>query len=71
MHSPLVATAPPEMQLKTNKSVHLSDELVDVFLPVSKVTSLDEVLELSCSPATGGVGELKWPQEVRRLAGIR
>ena len=48
-------------------SVHLSDELVDVRLPVTKVTTLDEVLELACPPATVGVGELEGPQEVRCL----
>ena len=47
--------------------VHLADELVDVRLPVTKVTALDEVLELPCSPATSGVGELEGPKEVGRL----
>ena len=47
--------------------VHLADELVDVRLPVTKVTALDEVLELPCSPATSGVGELEGPQKVGSL----
>ena len=47
--------------------VHLADELVDVRLPVAKVAALNEVLELPCPPATSGVGELEWPQEVCRL----
>ena len=44
--------------------VHLADELVDVFLPVTEVTSLDEMLEFPCSPATSWVGELEGPEEV-------
>ena len=44
--------------------VHLPDELVDVGLPITKVTTLDEVLEFPCPPATSGVGELEWPKEV-------
>ena len=52
---------------KTPNSVHLADELVDMDLPVTEVTALDEVLELPCPPATSGVGELERPQEVRRL----
>ncbi len=47
--------------------VHLSDELVDVDLPVTEVTTLDVVLEFPCPPATSGVGELEGPQEVRGL----
>ena len=47
--------------------VHLADELVDVRLPVTKVTALDEVLELPCPPAASGVRELEWPEEVGRL----
>ena len=45
----------------------MPDELVDVRLPVAEVTTLDEVLELACPPATSGVGELEWPKEVRGL----
>lgn len=50
-----------------NNLVHLADELVDVGFPVTKVTTLHEVLELPCSPAAGRVGELEWPEEVRCL----
>jgi len=49
------------------RSVHLSDKLVDVDFPVTKVTALDEVLEFTGPPAACGVGELEWPQEVRCL----
>lgn len=48
--------------------VHLPDEFVDVGLPVTKVTTLDEMLEFPCPPATGGVGELERPKEVGSLA---
>ena len=50
-----------------NPLVHLPDELVDVGFPVAEVTTLDEMLELACPPATGGVGELERPKEVRCL----
>jgi hypothetical protein len=48
----------------TSHLVHLPDELVDVFLTVTKVTTLDEVLELSLAEATGGIVKLEWPEEV-------
>jgi len=51
----------------SNNLVHLPDELVDVRLPVTKVTSLDEVLELARPPATSGVGELEGPEEIGSL----
>ena len=55
------------MPPKTENSVHLADELVDVRLPVTKVTTLDVVLEFPCSPSTGGVGEFEGPEEVGGL----
>lgn len=50
--------------------VHLSDELVDVALPITEVTTLDVVLELSCPPSPCGVRQLERPQEVRGLSSI-
>jgi hypothetical protein len=47
--------------------VHATDELVDEVLPVTKVTTLDEVLELPWAEATGGRGQLEWPEEVAGL----
>lgn len=47
--------------------VHASDELVDVLLTVTEVTSLDEVLELPGAEATGGGGQLEGPEEVAGL----
>lgn len=47
--------------------VHLLNESIDVLLSVTKVTTFDVVLELSCSEASGWVAELEWPQEVRGL----
>jgi len=47
--------------------VHLSDESIDVFLTVTKVTTLNEVLELAGSEATSGVGQLEGPNEVAGL----
>lgn len=52
------------LQLVYTKSVHLSDELVDIGLPVTKVTTLHKVLELPCPPSTGRVRKLEGPEEV-------
>ena len=66
------ATLPTQAELPTNTNlVHLADELVDVRLPVTEVTALDEVLELACPPAAGGVGKLERPQEVVGLLEVR
>jgi hypothetical protein len=45
----------------------LTDELVDVGLSVTEVTTLHIVLELACPPATSRVRELEGPEEVRSL----
>ena len=50
-----------------NCLVHAADESVDVLLTVTKVTALDEVLELAGTEATVGVGELEGPEEVGGL----
>ena len=47
--------------------VHLLDESVDVLLPVTEITTLDEVLELAGTETTSGVGELEGPEEVAGL----
>lgn len=47
--------------------VHLLHESVDVLLTVTKVTTLDEMLEFTGSESTVGVGELEGPQEVAGL----
>lgn len=47
--------------------VHLSDKSVDLVLTVTKVTTLDVVLELAGAETTVGVGELEGPQEVGGL----
>ena len=52
---------------KRGPLVHLSDQRVDVGLPVAKVTTLDKVLELARPPAAVGVGELEGPEEVGGL----
>jgi hypothetical protein len=55
--------------LKQHQSnlVHASNELVDEVLPVTKITTLDEVLELPWAEATGRGAELEWPEEVAGL----
>lgn len=45
----------------------MADESVDLVLPVTQVTTLDEVLELAGTEATGGVAQLEGPQEVGGL----
>lgn len=47
--------------------VHLSDELVDVLLPVAQVTTLNEMPELARPEATGRIAELERPEEVACL----
>jgi len=44
--------------------VHLLDQSIDVLLPVTKITTLDVVLELASAEAAIGVGQLEGPQEV-------
>jgi hypothetical protein len=52
---------------KSNPLVHLSDQSVDLVLPVAQVTTLNEVLEFSGAETTVGVSKLKGPQEVGGL----
>ena len=70
-HTPsyMLARGPPDEDEPPDSIslVHLADELVDVGLPVTEVTALDEVLELPCPPAASGVRELEWPEEVGSL----
>jgi hypothetical protein len=47
--------------------VHLLDESVDVLLPVTQVTTLDEMPELALVEATSWVRQLEGPEEVAGL----
>jgi len=47
--------------------VHLSNQSIDSLLAVTKITTLDVVVELSLVEAAVGVGELERPQEVAGL----
>lgn len=47
--------------------VHLLDQSIDVLLSVTKITTLNVMLELPGSEAAGGVGQLEWPEEVAGL----
>jgi hypothetical protein len=60
-------TDPLEAVFRDNPLVHLADEGVDSLLAVTKVTTLDEVLELAGAETTSGVGELEGPEEVGGL----
>lgn len=48
-------------------SVHLTDKLVDVALPVPVITTLHKMEELAGTPAASGIRELERPEEVRGL----
>jgi hypothetical protein len=50
--------------VKAHSLVHLPDELVDELLTVTKVTTLDEVLELAGTETASGGRELEGPEEV-------
>ena len=63
----LKLTVTPPNEQKHKNLVHLPDELVDELLTVTKVTTLDEVLELAGAETTSGRGELEGPQEVAGL----
>lgn len=71
IHYPALPYHDPLISIHTTNargcSVHLSDELVDACLPVTKITPLDVVFELACPPATSWVGKLEGPEEVRSL----
>jgi hypothetical protein len=60
----LKLTVTPPNEQKHNSLVHLPDELVDELLAVTKVTTLDEVLELAGAETTVGGRELEGPEEV-------
>jgi hypothetical protein len=53
--------------VRSSTLVHLSDEGIDVLLTVTKITTLDEVLEFTSTEATIGVVELEGPEEVGSL----
>lgn len=58
---------PDSANILPGRLVHLPDQTVDVLLPVTQITALDEMPELASSESTGRVAELEWPEEVRRL----
>lgn len=47
--------------------VHLLDKSIDVLLSVTKITTLNVVLEFPASEATSWVAQLEWPQEIASL----
>ena len=47
--------------------VHLLDESIDVLLPVTQVTTLDEMPELALVEATSWIRQLEGPEEVAGL----
>ena len=62
------STLNPALTFRSRRRlVHLLDESVDEVLAVAKVTTLDEVLELAGTEATGRRGQLEGPEEVGGL----
>jgi len=57
----------PKYHHKSNNLVHLSDQGVDLVLTVTKVTTLNEMSELSGSETSSWVAKLEWPEEVGGL----
>ena len=47
--------------------IHLLDQGIDVFLPVAKISTFNEVLELAGPEASSRVGQLEGPQKVADL----
>jgi hypothetical protein len=43
---------------------HLSQQLVDSLLPITRITSLNEMLEFALSPSTSRIAQLEGPQKV-------
>ena len=64
-----VATSPilSPSTLTSSNLIHLSNQIIDIILPITQIASLDEMLEFPSSEATGGTAELKRPQEVTSL----
>src|SRR4051812_48101946 len=62
-HGPMIPRVPRNL-------VHLPDETIDLLLPVAKITTLDEMLELARPEAAVGVAQLEGPEEVGRLLEI-
>ena len=55
------------LQRACHKLIHLSNELIDIFLSITKVSTLYIMLEFSCSPSACRIRELEWPQKVGSL----
>ena len=58
------------MLSSSNSLDHTSEQVVDVLLAVTEVTTLGEVVGL-LSPAAVRVVQLEWPQEVGHLLEVR
>lgn len=51
--------------------VHLLDQRINLILAIAQITTLNEMLELSRTEATGRVAELEWPEKVAGLLKVR
>ena len=47
-----------------SRSVHLANQVVDLFLPVASITTLHEMLEFAAVETAIGVAELEGPEKV-------
>ena len=55
----------------TPNLIHLLDQSIDLLLPISQVTSLNEMLEFPRPESASRVAQLEWPQKVAGLLEIR
>jgi hypothetical protein len=60
------ATSAPTMSL-----VALANQIVNGIFSVAEIATFDKVLELALLEAPSWIGELEWPQKVRRLLEVR
>lgn len=51
--------------------VHLLNQRINLILAIAQITTLDEMLELSRTEATGRVTELEWPEKIAGLLEVR
>jgi hypothetical protein len=58
------------LQQKEGSLDHLSQQLIDGLLPITSITTLDEMLEFPLSPPTGRITQLERPQKVVGLLEI-
>jgi hypothetical protein len=67
MSTPFNASSSSSKQPFHTSLVHLSNKSIDLVFPVTQITALNVMSELSCTETASGVAELEGPEEVRGL----